>query len=121
MRSLRFLIVITAALGVLAVANVQAQQRMVLWEEFTQWNCPPCGSTNPGLEKVLYSKYRNAIHIWYHDSGPDANDDPMYLWSPATNDIVGRQNYNNLGYTHSGIPAAALDGAAVTPSGGYTG
>jgi hypothetical protein len=115
MRSLRYLIVLTAALGMLAIANVQAQQRMVLWEEFTQWNCPPCGQANPGIEKMLSAKYRNAIHIWYHGTFPDVDDDPMNHFDVS--DQNGRYSY----YSINSEPQCAIDGKQSTPSGGYLG
>ncbi|HZV12393.1 MAG TPA: Omp28-related outer membrane protein, partial [Candidatus Kapabacteria bacterium] len=104
MRSLRYLIVLTAALGMLAITNVQAQQRMVLWEEFTQWNCPPCGQANPGIEKMLGENWKNVIHIWYHGNFPDVNDDPMYLFNSS--DHQGRYNY----YSINSEPQCAIDG-----------
>src|SRR5262245_23100723 len=37
------------------LVSVAQTPRMVLYEEFTGENCPPCASTNPGLNALLLS------------------------------------------------------------------
>jgi len=116
MRLLRYFFIF-AAFSFVAISNVFAQtpQRLVLWEEFTQWNCPPCGAINPVLEPMIQSQYKNVISIWYHGNFPDANDDPMYLFDQT--DHQGRYDY----YSVNSEPQARIDGNVYTPSGSYAG
>lgn len=103
MRSVRFLIIV-AAVGMLGFATTQAATRLVLLEEATQWNCPPCSQVNPYLKPFLDANKGSIIGIRYHGAYPDYNDDPMYLWD--SKDHSSRYQY----YSVSGEPTTVFDG-----------
>jgi hypothetical protein len=62
------------AMGVFATA----QTRMSLYEEFTGENCPPCASTNPGLNTLLAANASKVIPIKWQVPIPSA---PSNTWS----------------------------------------
>lgn len=55
-----------------------AQTRMSLYEEFTGENCPPCASTNPGLNTLLAANATKVIPIKWQVPIPSA---PSNTWS----------------------------------------
>lgn len=81
-----------------------AQQRLVLYEEFSGENCGPCAATNPGLwallndgtnpSKVMLIKYQTPI--------PSAG--PIYFQNTA--DVDNRANYYSVPFA----PYARMDG-----------
>lgn len=91
-----------------AFLSVNAQQRLVLYEEFSGENCGPCAATNPGLwtlltagtnpSKVMLIKYQTPI--------PSAG--PIYYQN--TGDVSARQTYYSVPFA----PYARMDGA-VSP------
>ncbi len=91
-----------------AFLSANAQQRMVLYEEFSGENCGPCAATNPGLwtllsggtnpSKVMLIKYQTPI--------PSAG--PIYYQN--TGDVNARQTYYSVPFA----PYARMDGA-VSP------
>jgi len=99
----KFLLPLAVALSVANYAD--AQQRLVLYEEFTGENCGPCAATNPGLEalmkagdnpnKILILKYQVPI--------PSAG--PIYYEN--TSDSDNRRSY----YGVSSAPNARMDGS----------
>lgn len=60
-----------AALAMCSFA-VNAQQRLVLYEEFTGENCGPCAATNPGLWTLMSANTSKAIMIKYMSPIPSA-------------------------------------------------
>lgn len=95
--------------GLLAAALfANAQQRLVLYEEFSGENCAPCAATNPGLwtllsggtnpNKIMLIKYQTPIP----SGGP--------IYNQNTTDVGARQTY----YTVPFAPYARMDGA-VSP------
>lgn len=85
--------------------SLQAQQRYVLYEEFTGENCPPCAATNPGLEALMKSGTNpdNIIMIKYQVPIPSAG--PIYL------DLPTHSNTRRSYYGVAGAPNAKMDGA----------
>lgn len=83
---------------------VNAQQRLVLYEEFTGENCPPCAATNPGLEALIKSEGNadKIIMIKYQVPIPSAG--PIYYEN--TVDPTNRRTY----YGVSSAPNARMDG-----------
>jgi hypothetical protein len=103
--------------GLLAAALfANAQQRLVLYEEFSGENCAPCAATNPGLwtllttgtnpNKVMLIKYQSPIPT----AGP--------IYGQNTVDVSARQTYYSVPFA----PYARMDGA-VSPgsNGGHPG
>jgi hypothetical protein len=114
MRIIRYL-VLTLTFGILVLGNAQAANRIVLFEEGTQWNCPPCASLSPYFEQFLKDNSQTAIGIRYHGWWPGANNDPMYLFDQA--DHQARFNY----YAINSEPMIEIDGTYQTSgfSSGY--
>lgn len=95
-------------------AGLQAQQRLVLYEEFTGENCPPCAATNPGLEALMKAgdNPNKIIMIKYQVPIPTAG--PIYTELPTHSN--NRRSY----YGVSSAPNARMDGA-YSPGGDGSG
>ncbi len=59
-------------------ATINSQNRIILFEDFTNNGCPPCAKYNPGLESAVAENGDKATFITYHGWYP-SKDDPMYL------------------------------------------
>jgi hypothetical protein len=95
--------------GLLAAALfANAQQRLVLYEEFSGENCAPCAATNPGLWTLLTTgtNPNKVMLIKYQSPIPSAG--PIYYQN--TVDVQNRMTY----YTVPFAPYARIDGA-VSP------
>lgn len=94
---------LVAAVMVLFSFHASAQsQRLVLFEEFTQASCPPCASTNPGLNAMLNANPSKVVSVKYQTSWPGV--DPMNAQNPTQ--VATRVNY----YSVTGVPDGELDG-----------
>jgi len=87
-------------------------QRVVLLEDFTSWECPPCATLNPlmspAVDALGYTKVAPALyHVWW----PNYDDDPVYQWDKQ--EVTNRVNYYGCNY----VPWYMLDGSLVaTPT-----
>lgn len=77
-------------------------QRLVLFEEFTSENCPPCAAVNGPLNDLLNSNGNQVVSIKYQNNIPSAG--PMYGHNTA--DVNTRMTYYGNNYSPNGI----LDG-----------
>lgn len=77
-------------------------QRMVLFEHFTQASCHSCGDINPIIDPILLSNRGKIIPIKYQTSWPGR--DPMNADNP--DDVATRVDY----YTVFATPLAVFDG-----------
>jgi hypothetical protein len=77
-------------------------QRLVLFEEFTQASCPPCATTNPGLNAMLDAHPSEVVSIKYQTDWPGS--DVMNMHNP--NEVQTRVSY----YGVTGVPSGELDG-----------
>jgi len=77
-------------------------QRLVLFEEFTSENCPPCAATNPGVNALLNANSTKVVSIKYQNDIPSPG--PMYYHN--TVDVEARQTVYANNYSPNGI----LDG-----------
>lgn len=127
LKSLLMLSVVVLFAGLLfaPVSTVHAAKRLVLVEESTQWNCPPCATMAPILEDWGKKNSSKAIVVRYHGDGPGANNDPMHLLDVST--IGHRFPYYAGGtpplyYTVGGEPTTIFDGqeGSLYISGVYT-
>ncbi len=87
-----------------AVLFANAQQRLVLYEEFSGENCGPCAATNPGLWTLLTAGTNptKVMLIKYQTPIPSAG--PLYYQN--TTDVSARQTYYSVPFA----PYARLDG-----------
>jgi len=99
--------------GLLAVAvTLNAQQRLVLYEEFTGENCPPCAATNPGLWSLMTSGNNESkiIMIKYQSPIPSAGT----IYREDKVDVDARMAYYRVPFA----PYGRMDGAiSPTPDG----
>jgi hypothetical protein len=102
-----------AALAMFASA-VNAQNRLVLYEEFSGENCGPCAATNPGLWSLLTtgSNEQDILIIKYQVNIPSGG--PIYYENTA--DVNTRKTY----YGVMSAPYARIDGAE-SPGDGHPG
>ncbi|MBI1315954.1 Omp28-related outer membrane protein [bacterium] len=86
-------------------ADVVAQQRFVLAEEFTNASCGPCASQNPAFNALLDANSTKIIGLKYQVWWPGF--DPMHLQNVA--EVTERVNY----YGVTGAPTALVNGVEI--------
>lgn len=84
------------------VANAQ-NQRMLMFECFTNTSCGPCASQNPALDALINANPNTVAAIKYHMNWPGAND-PMYMHNPTDN------NARKSVYAVNAVPHTVVDG-----------
>jgi hypothetical protein len=100
------------AISFIGTSGFAQSERMVLFEEFTSENCPPCATYNPAFNDLLNANPTTVVAIKYQNDIPSAG--PMYYHN--TVDVEARQTY----YSNSSSPNAKGDGSAMTiPSSGH--
>ena len=106
------------AIAVAGSGIANAQQRMVLYEEFTGENCGPCASANPPLEALMAANPTKAIHVTYMEDIPAHTPHNFYQSAKTIND--SRISYYNAYWTSLGYmftPSGMSDGAMPDSSG----
>ena len=104
---------ILASLLMLFTLKLNAQnERVLLFECFTNTGCGPCAQQNPALDALIAANADRVAAIKYHMNWPSAND-PMYLHNTADND--SRKGVYNV----TSVPHTVVDGIrfANTPGG----
>lgn len=104
---------IIASLLMLFSLKVSAQnERVLLFECFTNTSCGPCAQQNPALDALINANADRVAAIKYHMNWPGAND-PMYLHNTVDN------NARRGVYEVSSVPHTVVDGIryANVPSG----
>ena len=95
---------IMACLLVLFVLNAEAQnERVLLFECFTNTGCEPCAQQNPALDALIDANADRIAAIKYHTNWPDAND-PMFRHNAADN--MTRKGFYNV----NSVPYTVVDG-----------
>ena len=104
---------ILASLLMLFTLKLNAQnERVLLFECFTNTGCGPCAQQNPALDALIAANADRVAAIKYHMNWPSAND-PMYLHNTADND--SRKGV----YSVNSVPHTVVDGIRFgsTPGG----
>lgn len=84
--------------------KVSAQnERILLFECFTNASCGPCASQNPALDALINNNSDRIAAIKYHMNWPGAND-PMYVHNPTDN------NARRTVYNINSVPHTVVDG-----------
>lgn len=78
-------------------------ERVLLFECFTNTGCGPCAQQNPALDALIEANADHVAAIKYHMSWPSAND-PMYLHNTVDNDA--RKGV----YSVNAVPHTVVDG-----------
>ena len=91
---------IIASLLMLFSLKISAQnERILLFECFTNTSCGPCAQQNPALDALINANADRVAAIKYHMNWPGAND-PMYLHNTVDNNArKGVYNVNNVPHT----------------------
>jgi len=84
--------------------------RMCLFEEFTGETCPPCASTNPGLNATLTANASKVIAIKWQVPIPSAPTNTWSLYQTNAVEINARMNY----YSVNSAPQGRMDGQSLT-------
>lgn len=93
-----------ASLMMLICLKVNAQnERVLLFECFTNTGCGPCAQQNPALDALINANADRVAAIKYHMNWPSEND-PMYLHNTADN------NSRRGVYNVSSVPHTVVDG-----------
>lgn len=106
-------ILIIASLLMLFSLKINAQnERILLFECFTNTSCGPCAQQNPALDALINANADRVAAIKYHMNWPGAND-PMYLHNTVDN------NSRKGVYSVNSVPHTVVDGIrfANVPSG----
>ncbi|MBO7083659.1 MAG: T9SS type A sorting domain-containing protein [Bacteroidales bacterium] len=97
-------LLILASLLMLVSVRLNAQNdRILLFECFTNTSCGPCASQNPALDALINSNADRVAAIKYHMSWPGSND-PMYLHNTTDN------NARRSVYNVNSVPHTVVDG-----------
>lgn len=97
-------VLLVASLLMLFSLKISAQnERILLFECFTNASCAPCASQNPALDALINANADRIAAIKYHMNWPGAND-PMYLHNPADNN--SRRGVYNI----NSVPHTVVDG-----------
>lgn len=106
-------LLIVASLLMLFSLKVNAQNdRILLFECFTNASCGPCAAQNPALDALINANADRIAAIKYHMNWPGEND-PMYLHNTADN------NSRRSVYNINSVPHTVVDGTRYNgmPSG----
>lgn len=104
---------ILASLMMLFCLKINAQnERVLLFECFTNTSCGPCAQQNPALDALISNNGDRVAAIKYHMSWPGSND-PMYLHNTADND--SRRGVYNI----NAVPHTVVDGTRFSNQPGY--
>ena len=99
----------TSLLSLLALTTISFAQspRMVLFEEFTGENCPPCATTNPAIEPFLLQHQNvDMITLKWQAPIPSAPTSLTSLYKQNQAEIDARDSY----YSISSAPSMRVDG-----------
>jgi hypothetical protein len=105
---------LTLTFSLFAIIVIAQTPRLSLYEEFTGENCPPCASTNPGLNAILSSPNNtpNIVAIKWQVPIPSA---PSNTWSLyQTNKVEINWRASNYGYGINSAPSGRIDGQSQT-------
>lgn len=106
-------LLLAASMLMLFSLKVSAQnERILLFECFTNASCGPCAAQNPALDALINANADRIAAIKYHMNWPGSND-PMYLHNPADNG--SRRGL----YDINSVPHTVVDGTRYNgmPSG----
>lgn len=96
--------VILASLLMLISLQLNAQnERILLFECFTNASCGPCAQQNPALDALINANADRIAAIKYHMNWPGEND-PMYVHNPTDN------NARRGVYSINSVPQTVVDG-----------
>lgn len=108
----RFTIFLASLLMLVSLKTNAQNERILLFECFTNASCGPCASQNPALDALINANADRIAAIKYHMNWPGAND-PMYLHNPTDNN--SRRGVYNI----NSVPHTVVDGTRYSnlPSG----
>lgn len=86
--------------------------RLSLYEEFTGENCPPCASTNPGLQVVLNANTSKATSLKWEVPIPSAPTNTWSLYQTNITEINWR--YRSTASAGYGYPSQNTSTTAIT-------
>jgi thiol-disulfide isomerase/thioredoxin len=85
-------------------------QRLVVFEEFTSEDCPPCAAINPSLNAMLNQLGNDVVSIKYQNNIPS----PGPLFGHNSAEVLSRMTYYGNNYSPNGI----LDGNVFNDNAG---
>jgi hypothetical protein len=120
-KNLLALALILAGMGLVAQS-----QRLSLYEEFTGETCPPCASTNPGLNVKLKANEPKIVAIKWQVPIPSAPSKTWSLYQTNKTEIDWRWrglSYPGYGYSPAinSAPSSKIDGQEATVFGASSG
>jgi hypothetical protein len=89
---------LTLGLVIAGITAVAQTPRLSLFEEFTGENCPPCASTNPGLNANIASNSTKVVAIKWQVPIPSAPTNTWSLWKTNESEIKWRYSPSPAGY-----------------------
>lgn len=95
----RIYVVLASMLMLFSMKTMAQNERVLLFECFTNTGCGPCAQQNPALDALINANADRIAAIKYHMSWPSAND-PMYLHNTTDNDArKGVYGVNSVPHT----------------------
>lgn len=102
-RMKRFTIILASLLMLVSLQLKAQNERILLFECFTNASCGPCAQQNPALDALINANADRVAAIKYHMNWPGEND-PMYVHNPADN------NARRGVYSINSVPHTVVDG-----------
>ena len=102
-RMKKTLLIVTSLLMLFSLKVSAQNERVLLFECFTNTSCGPCASQNPALDALINANGDSVAAIKYHMNWPGAND-PMYLHNTVDN------NARKSVYNVNSVPHTVVDG-----------
>ena len=102
-RMKRFTIILASLLMLVSLQLKAQNERILLFECFTNASCGPCAQQNPALDALINANADRVAAIKYHMNWPGEND-PMYVHNPADN------NARRGVYGINSVPHTVVDG-----------
>ncbi|MBA2613153.1 MAG: T9SS type A sorting domain-containing protein [Bacteroidetes bacterium] len=99
-----------AGLMIAGLTSFSQTTRLSLFEEFTGETCPPCASTNPGLNATLTANSTKVIAIKWQVPIPSAPTNTWSLYQTNSAEINTRMSY----YAVNSAPQGRMDGQSLT-------
>lgn len=99
----RIALILASLLMLFSMKTFAQNERVLLFECFTNTGCGPCAQQNPALDALISANADRIAAIKYHMSWPSASD-PMYLHNTTDNDA--RKGV----YSVSSVPHTVVDG-----------
>jgi hypothetical protein len=107
-------IYLTACAAALMLCAQAQTQRVILYEEFTGENCPPCASTNPTVDAAINPDFPGKIILLRYQTNIPSAPGAGSLYQDNSSESNTRKTYYNVPFA----PYARFNGIVLQDNGG---